>query len=94
MARNIGTDNYLKYLQSEPRELETSSEDINKYIKKQKSNDEKKKQHFGMSLEMYKGYLTTNSLDLTRILELKKVLQTLIEERWYQEQSRNGANEY
>ncbi len=50
----MGTDEYLKYLQSEtPGELETSyTEDVDKYIKEaKKANDEKKKQHFGMSFE-------------------------------------------
>ena len=56
----MGTDGYLKYLQSEtPGELETSyTEDVDKYIKEaKKANDEKKKQHFGMSFENpLKGY--------------------------------------
>ena len=56
----MGTDEYLKYLQSEtPGELETSyTEDVDKYIKEaKKANDEKKKQHFGMSFENpLKGY--------------------------------------
>ena len=56
----MGTDEYLKYLQSEtPGELETSyTEDVDKYIKEaKKANDEKKKQHFGMSFDNpLKGY--------------------------------------
>ena len=54
MPHEVGTDEYLKYLQTEtPGELETSyTEDVDKYIKEaKKANDEKKKQHFSMTFD-------------------------------------------
>ena len=54
MPHEMGTDEYLKYLQGEtPGELETTyREDVDKYIKEaQKANGEKKKQHFSMTFD-------------------------------------------
>ena len=54
MAHEIGTDEYLKYLQSEtPGELETTyTENVERYIKEsQKANINQKTNHFSMSFD-------------------------------------------
>ena len=54
MAHEIGTDEYLKYLQSEtPGELETTyTENVERYIKEsQKTNINQKTNHFSMSFD-------------------------------------------
>ena len=53
-THEMGTDEYLKYLQSEtPGELETSyNESVEEFIKEVKNaNDDQKKKHFSMTFD-------------------------------------------
>ena len=67
----MGTDEYLKYLQSEtPGELETSyNESVEEFIKEVKNaNDDKKKKHFLNTKSVSDGNYTSTNYEIYTIV--------------------------
>ena len=78
MPHELGTDEYLKYLQGEtPGELETTyTENVDRYIKEsQKANSNQKQNHFSMAFDNpLKGFPYNEQKDFDKnLMELEDI---------------------